>query len=173
MEKIDLYKKTKAKFMFGELVTFLAQTFTFFVVSIFASNFLHDQSALEQFANQRINADSGAELIKTFLAIFVTLGILSGVARVSSSKFINEIIDEMLFEIPRVVYFFGSSGGGVAFAIAAYFMLHPGSPNYGARFMILALLFSAANFAYGCFFSYWLKKKTHIIGSVSESPASA
>ncbi len=168
MEKVELYKQSIGKFIFSEFIVFLSQVAVFFSVAVFTSNFLSSEEKLVKFYEQKINAGTLGELGLTFVAIFLVIGLFSAIGRVFDNKYVEPYINEILCEMPKTIYVFGSSATGVMAAISLFIHLNPGS-NTSAQaqaqaqgFAVMTLLFAIMMFIYGCAFSYAFKRKSHI-----------
>ncbi len=168
MEKVDQYKQPLLKFILNELVVFISQVTVFFMVAVFTSNFLSSEEKLVEFSNQKMNDSTLSELGLTFLAIFMVTGIFSAIGRIFENKYVEHYITEALCEMPKTIYFFGSSATGVMAAISLFVYLHPTAETSPKGFTILTVLFAFMVFIYGCSFSYAFKRKTHIIAKLDK-----
>ena len=162
MEKIDLYKQSTVKFVFNEFIVFLSQVTVFFMVTIFVTNFLSSEKKLVQFSSQKIHDGTLNELGLTFLAILIVIGLFSAIGRVFDNKYVEYYVNEILCEMPKTIYFFGSSITGVMLAISLFLSFNPIQIEAAEGFTSMSLLFAFMSFAYGCAFSYGFKRKTHI-----------
>lgn len=162
MEKVDLYKQSIGKFIFSELIVFLSQVAVFFTVAVFTSNFLSSEEKLVKFSEQKINDGTAGELGLTFLAILLVIGVFTTIGRVFDNKFVESYINEILCEMPKTIYVFGSSATGVMAAISLFIHLNPDSDASAQGFAVMTLLFAIVMFIYGCAFSYAFKRKSHI-----------
>ncbi|MFT6905954.1 MAG: hypothetical protein ACJAS1_002617 [Oleiphilaceae bacterium] len=162
MEKVDLYKQSTAKFIFNEFVIFLSQVLVFFMVTIFITNFLSSEEKLIKFSAQKINDGTLAELGLTFLAILIVIGLFSALGRVFENKYVEYYVNEILCEMPKTIYFFGSSIAGVMLGISLFLNFNPIEIESAKGFASMSVLFAIMAFLYGCAFSYAFKRKTHI-----------
>ena len=162
MEKVDLYKQSIGKFIFTEFVVFLSQIAIFFTVAVCTSNFLSSEDKLVEFSEQKINDGTLGELGLTFLAIILVIGFFSALGRVFDNKYVEQYVNEILCEMPKTIYVFGSSATGVMAAISLFMQLNPTSDTSAQGFAAMTLLFAFMMFTYGCAFSYAFKRKTHI-----------
>lgn len=163
MEKIDIFKQSPGKFIFNEFIIFTSQIFIFFIVAVFTSDFLRSEDRLVKYAELKINSGSMIELGLTFTAVFVVIGCLSAIGKVFSNKIVDSYIHEILCEIPKTIYFFGSSVTGVMLAISLFIYRNPQPQSTPDHFAFLASIFALAAFLYGCGISYAFKRKTHVI----------
>lgn len=168
MEKIDQYKQTIWKFTFSEFVVFLSQVVVFFMVAVFTSNCLSNEKKLLSLSTQKINDGSLIDLMLTFLAISIVIGFFSALWRVFDNKYIEYYVNEVLCEMPKTIYAFGSAATGVMLALSLFAHLHQVEININ-RFLVITLLFALAIFIFGCALSYAFKRKTHILVKPNES----
>lgn len=162
MEKVEQYKQTTRQFIFNEFVIFLSQILVFFIVAVCASNLLTCEEKLVAFAERKIIGNSPSELGYIFLATVLVIGFFAILGRVFDNKYVEFYVNEILYELPRTIYFFGSATTGTMLAISLFLYLNPTEDISSQRFLALALIFSIAVFIYGCAFSFALKRKTHI-----------
>lgn len=163
MEKIDIFKQSPGRFVFNEFIIFASQVFIFFIVTVFTSDFLRSEDRLVRYAELKINNGSMTELGLTFTAVFVVIGFLSAIGKIFSNKIVDSYIHEILCEIPKTIYFFGSSVTGVMLAISLFIYRNPQPQSTPDNFTFLASLFALGAFMYGCSISYAFKRKTHVI----------
>ncbi|RXS44608.1 hypothetical protein EST55_03770 [Idiomarina sp. 29L] len=163
MDKVDQYKQSIGKFVFSELVIFMSQVLVFFMVAVFTSNFLNSEEKLVEFANQKINDGSLTEVGLTFLAILVVIGLFSALGRIFDNKYVEFYVNEVLCEMPKTIYVFGSSATGTMLAISLFIYRNPAEGASAQGFAALSFLFAFMMFLYGVAFSYAFKRKTHIL----------
>lgn len=157
-------KKTSFEFIVTELAIYLSQTFMFFVVAALTSNMLRDEASLTNYMNSKINDHSLEEVGYIIVATILTIGILSALARaIKPIGWLEALSDEVLNEIPRAIYFFGSSVTGAIIAAAIFVHNHPvvKAPAVG-YWLFMAAVFGFGAFIYGCGMSYAFKQKTHV-----------
>lgn len=157
-------KKTTSEFIFTELAIYLSQIFMFFVVAALTSNMLRDEASLTNYMNARINDHSLEEVGYIIVATLLTIGIFSALSRIIKfSGWLEGLSDEVLNEIPRTIYFFGSSVTGAMVAAAIFLHNHPSvkAPAIG-YWLFMAFVFGLGAFLYGCGASYAFKRKTHV-----------
>lgn len=169
MEKVEQYKQSVVKFVFSEFVVFASQIAVFFMVAVFTSNFLNSEEKLVAFSEQKINDGSLAELGLTFLAILVVIGLFSALGRVFDNKYVDYYVNEILCEMPKTIYVFGSAATGAMLAISLFAHLHPTDEVNAKGFAVLSAFFAFMVFIYGCGFSYAFKRKTHILQKPNNS----
>lgn len=169
MEKVDQYKQSVVKFVFSEFVIFISQTAVFFMVAVFTSNFLNSEEKLAAFSEQKINDGSLSELGLTFLAILMVIGLFSALGRIFDNKYVDHYVNEILCEMPKTIYVFGSAATGAMLAISFFAHLHPTNEVNAKGFVLLSALFAFMVFIYGCGFSYAFKRKTHIFSKSNNS----
>lgn len=169
MEKVEQCKQSVVKFVFSEFVVFLSQIAVFFMVAVFTSNFLNSEEKLVAFSEQKINDGSLAELGLTFLAILVVIGLFSALGKIFDNKCVDHYVNEILCEMPKTIYVFGSAATGAMLAISLFAHLHPTDEISAKGFAALSLFFAFMMFIYGCGFSYAFKRKTHILQKPNNS----
>ncbi|GAD31294.1 hypothetical protein L4D04_22215 [Photobacterium angustum] len=165
MEKIEQYKQTSKQFILNEFIIFLSQIVIFFMVTIFVSNFLSNEDKLVNFLNQKINDGTKSELFLSLLAILFVIGLFTTLDKIFDNKQINLYIDEVLYEIPKLIYTLGSSVSGAMLASTLYLIFNPTPEITAIKTAGSAVSFAFIVFVYGCFFSYMFKRKTHIINT--------
>jgi drug/metabolite transporter (DMT)-like permease len=161
-EDLQVLKQSIRIFIIAELCVYISQIIIFFFVAVLTSNLLRDEKQFEIYINSKINENTSFELTATVLAIAVTLGIIAGIAKAATkTSLIERVANEVLAEVPRTVYVFGSSISGTLLAWALFSQLHP-DPQTSIGFLLYVALFAAfAGFIYGCFFAYMLKDKAN------------
>lgn len=169
MEKIDQYKQSVGKFIFSEFVIFMSQVAVFFMVAVFTSNFLNSEERLVAFSEQKINDGTTAELGLTFLAILVVIGFFAALGRIFDNKYVEYYVNEVLCEMPKTIYVFGSAITGTMLAIALFAHLHPTDEVNAKGFAIFSAVFAFTMFIYGCGLSYAFKRKTHVLKMPNKS----
>lgn len=162
MEKIDKYKKSIGTFIFSEFIIFLSQVSVFFMAAVFTSKFLSDEKKLMDIVGQKINDGSLGDLGLTFLAILVVIGFFTTIGKVFDNKYVEYYVHEVLCEIPKTIYIFGSAATGVMLAVILFIKLNPDSETSTEGLVRLILSFSLIIFIYGCGFSYAFNRRSHI-----------
>ncbi|HEH9413341.1 hypothetical protein [Aeromonas salmonicida] len=163
MDSIDKPKQTTRQFLTKEFVVFTSQILVFFFVAVLTSSFLSDEKALAELAATKINNGSLKELLLTFSAILFVIGCFTTVQKLTDSELVNELIDEILFELPKTIYFFGSSISGVMLALATFIAFSTTEDNNSTKgYFIITIMFAIMAFCYGATVSYLLKRKTQI-----------
>lgn len=143
--------KLNASFYFTELLIFLSQVIVIFLVAFFTTDLLRNETRLEEFANAKINNSTMSEIGLTLLAITLWLGVLTIIKEFADSSFLSKLSGEILNELPRTIYFFGSSITAAILAIAVYTMNHPASHAKPASgYFLLAAWLALVAFIYGC-----------------------
>ena len=169
MEKVDQYKQGIVKFIFSEFVVFMSQVAVFFMVAVFTSNFLNSEDKLIAFSEQKISDGSLAELGLTFMAILVVIGFFAALGRVFENRHVEYYVNEVLCEMPKTIYVFGSAATGAMLAISLFAHLHPTDEVSAKGFALLSVMFAFMIFVYGCGFSYAFKRKTHVLTMLNKS----
>ncbi|SFR57535.1 hypothetical protein SAMN04488073_2978 [Marinobacter gudaonensis] len=169
MERVEQYKQTFGKFVFSEFVIFLSQIAVFFMVAVFTSNFLNSEDKLVEFANQKINSGALSEIGLTFLAILMVIGLFSAIGKVFDNKYVDSYVDEVLREMPKTIYVFGSAATATMLAISLFVYRNPETGPSAQGIAFLSLFFAFVAFVYGCGFSFAFKRKTHICKSFGKN----
>ncbi len=134
-----------------ELMVFLSQVAVIFLVAFFTTDLLRNETRLAEFAAAKINGSTMGEIGLTLVAITLWLGVLTVFKEFVESPLLAKIFTEVLAELPRTIYFFGSSISAVVLAIAFYTVSHPESsskPAYG--YFSIAGWLALTAFIYGC-----------------------
>lgn len=166
-EKIILGDRlTLGQFLSSEAVVFFAQTLVFFLVAVFMSGLLTQESALVDFVNSKINKNTTTEFVATLVALFAVLGafalFVQGMEK-SSSQLAHRIAEEVSLDAPRIVYASGSSITGAVLASGVFVLKNPATQAPPPVWWFsMAAFFAIFFFFFGSALSYWLKRKTHI-----------
>lgn len=138
-------------FVFIEFCVFAAQVLVFFIVSYFISDSLSSEDRLTEYIKLKMNTNTMSELGLTLFSTTFVLGLLTLIKEVSSSAFVEKISGEVLFELPRTIYLFGSSITAATIAIALFISSHPqAAPHPASGYFGLSAFFAISFFAYGC-----------------------
>ena len=132
-----------------EVAAYVSQVAVFFLVAILMSNLLQDEKTLAEIINCRVGPGFWREIVCTFFASLAWLGALSVTSACLPSKAWTQIIRETLNELPRTIYFFGSSVSGLMLAAAVAEWFHPALRHLAYRFSGVALSWALVLFAYG------------------------
>ncbi|MCD9500345.1 hypothetical protein [Photobacterium carnosum] len=97
------------------------------------------------------------------MAILIVIGLFTTLDRVIDNKHVKFYIDEVLNEIPKLIYTLGSSVTGSMLATSLFLVLNPNIEITAIKTATTAISFAFIVFIYGCGFSYIFKRKTHII----------
>jgi hypothetical protein len=135
-----------------EFSVFLAQTAVFFLVAVFISHFLESRELLSAYTEAKLGKHLMAEFWFTLLGVVVVLGMLSLIAGIAHTNALGRLSVEVLQEVPRTIYFFGSTLTGTAFA----WVVHEWA--YGARSQAINALGAAATFAAAAFATGFILK---------------
>ena len=164
----QLNKINLAQFIFREFVIFISQITVFFMVAVFTSNFLNSEEKLVAFTEKKINDGSAAELVLTFFAILIVIGFFTTIGKIfDDNKYIDYYVNEVLLEMPKTIYVFGTSVTGAMLAVSLFVYLNPESASSGGNYISISLSFALIMFIYGCALSYGFKRKslTHLTPS--------
>ena len=168
MEKIDDYKQTINQFLFSEFIVFISQVAVFFLVAVFMSGFLENETNLLAFAEQKINDNTKKELGLTFLSFFLVLGFFSAIKQAIDNKRLEYFINRILWDIAKTIYTFGAGITGSVYAMALYIHLNPDESIQVHKIVIVTTLAGLVTFLYGCGWSWLFKRKTHILSKSNE-----
>lgn len=149
-KSLEINQPSNLDFIITELFVFLSQVFVFFLVTVFTSDFLRNEERLAEFIKSKINSHTWGELGFTLLAITVALGVIAIIKEMASSKFVGNIAREVINELPRTIYVFGSSITAMMLAVAVFYYNQPPAASKQAQsFFVMAGLFAIATFTYG------------------------
>ncbi|WER45592.1 hypothetical protein CupriaWKF_15030 [Cupriavidus sp. WKF15] len=135
-----------------EFGVFLAQMAVFFLVAVFLSHFLESRELLNAYTEAKLGNHLLAEFWFTLLGVVVMLGLLSLIAGIAHTNALGRLSSEVLQEVPRTIYFFGSTAAGTASAWAVH------EWAYGTSSAAIEALRAAAIFASGAFVAGFILK---------------
>jgi heme/copper-type cytochrome/quinol oxidase subunit 3 len=158
--KTHLIKDGFFSFVFIELCVFAAQVLVFFIVAYFISDSLASKERLAEFLNGKINTYTLKELGLTLFAVTFTLGLLAQIKVIVPSSYVEKVSTEVLLELPRTIYLFGSSITASTLAIASFISSHPETIKQPASdYFWLSAFFALSLFGYGCTAKYFFLLK--------------
>lgn len=131
-----------------EFSLFFAQTVIFFLVAVFISHFLESRELLNAYSEAKLGKSLIAEFWFTLLGVVVVLGMLSLVAGIARTNALGRLSAEVLQEVPRTIYFFGSSLTGTALAWVIHEWAY-GTPSEAINALGAAAIFAAGAFGTG------------------------
>lgn len=138
-------------FVFIEFCVFSAQVLTIFIVAYFISDSLASEERLTQFVTGKVNTHTMKELGLTLFAVTFVLGVLALIKEIVSSNYAEKVSTEVLLELPRTIYLFGSSITASTIAIAFFLSSHPEATSQPASgYFWLSAFFALSFFGYGC-----------------------
>lgn len=138
-------------FVFIELCVFAAQVLVIFIVAYFISDSLASEERLTEFVNGKVNTHTMKELGLTLFAVTFVLGLLALVKEFVPSTYVEKVSTEVLLELPRTIYLFGSSITASTIAIAFFLSSHPEATKQPASgYFWLSAFFALSFFGYGC-----------------------
>lgn len=133
-----------------ELFVFLSQVFVFFLVAVFTSDFLKNEQHLAEHIKIKVNNNTFEELGLTLLAITVALGTIFIIKQIIQLEIVDRVASEILIELPRTIYIFGSSITGLMLAVAWFYLINQSTqPNMARTFILISVVFSIIAFLYG------------------------
>lgn len=143
--------KDGISFVFIELCVFAAQVLVIFIVAYFISDSLASEERLTEFVNGKVNMHTMKELGLTLFAVTFVLGLLALVKEFVPSDYVEKVSTEVLLELPRTIYLFGSSITASTIAIAFFLSSHPEATKQPASgYFWLSAFFALSFFGYGC-----------------------
>jgi len=143
--------KDGISFVFIELCVFAAQVLVIFIVAYFISDSLSSEERLMEFVNGKVNMHTIKELGLTLFSVTFVLGLLALTKEVVPSSYVEKVSGEVLLELPRTIYLFGSSITASTIAIAFFLSSHPQAATQPAvGYFGLSAFFALSFFGYGC-----------------------
>lgn len=138
------------RYLIIELSVSLSQMAIFFFLALFSTNFLTDKEALQSFMDRSVNTTTFPQFWLTILSIFVVSGFLFALIQACrNNKFVEQIAQQVLLEIPRVISIFGSSVFALMLAITIHLSNFPEDKEpFVSKFLILGSLFWSVSFMY-------------------------
>lgn len=161
---VILQKKTVFHFILSEALIYLSQVMVFFWVAFLVSGSLTNEDKLVKYLELKIHDNSISEVGHIILGTIITFGIILMIIKaLPTSRWLDELADDVLASISRTIYFFGSSVTGTVLAVALYSNLNPVKDNPAPEFWLgLSAAFGFGAFIYGCGTSYAFKYKKYI-----------
>lgn len=143
--------KDSISFVFIEFCVFSAQVLVMFIVAYFISDSLASEERLTEFVSGKVNMHTTKELGLTLFAVTFVLGLLALVKEFVPSAYVEKVSTEILLELPRTIYLFGSSITASTIAIAFFLSSHPEATTQPASgYFWLSAFFALTFFGYGC-----------------------
>lgn len=153
-KKIIEIKSSEAlgiNFWFIEFCVFISQVVVIFFVSFFISDMFRSEGRLTEFVNGKVNTNTITELLLTIGALIFVMGALAVAKEFIPSNMVEKIAGDVLHELPRTIYLFGSSITAVTAAVATFIYNHPESTSKpAAGFFAMSAMFAFTFFAFGC-----------------------
>ena len=162
MKRIPIYRKTPQIFILHEFGLYFSQIIIFSIVGIFASDFLKNEDRLVAYVNTRFNGNSPLEFLYVIFATLSVIGVLKVIDEVVEHKVLKGLITDVVNEIPKIIYFFGSSVAGLMLTITMFLYKNPNQEDPVLKFALFGVFFAVVMFVYGALMIYFLKKKTYI-----------
>lgn len=160
-----------------ELCVFLSQFFVFFIVTFFISNMLNDEDKLTDFVSGKLNGSTSLEIFLTLFAITSVIGLLFFIREMTISGFAEKVAREVIRELPRTIYLFGSSISAVTIAAALFLLMNPesmeeveeGSDLGVGGIVAMSLFIGGSFFAYGLAIKCGLNRKAEHIKKLDQA----
>ncbi len=154
--------KDGISFVFIEFCVFAAQILVIFIVAYFISDSLSEER-LTEFLNGKINAHTMKEFGLTLFAVTFVLGLLALVKELVPSRYVEKISTEVLLELPRTIYLFGSSITASTIAVTWFLASHPEATKQPASgYFWLSIFFAFTFFVYGCGAKWLLLRRAQL-----------
>lgn len=133
-----------------ELLLFVFQVLTFFIVAFITSYMFSNEERLTAFVSERINATTMENLGLTLFGVTFCFGLVAIAREVIPGNFIERVSRELIFELPRTIYLFGSSLTAATIAIALFIGKHPSASHTPSKdFLVMSFFFGLVFFLYG------------------------
>lgn len=158
--KKNIFNLGNIEFVFIEFAVFLSQALVIFIVTFFLSDMLKNEERLTTFVTSKLNDFTISELGLTLFAVTFVLGLFYIIKEMSTSSLVERIASELIDELPRTIYLFGSSITAITAALAIFLLQNPDSSQIQAsRFFVMSLFIGISFFGYGCLIKAGLKRK--------------
>ena len=141
-----------------ELAIFDCQIAMFYLVTILSSDLISNEDKLIAYVTSKIGPAIVQEAGLFLLTNFFIIGVLRYLNGVFPGQWINRIIEEVLQEIPRAIYFFGGGVTGSLLALATFSYRSVESSELTIGMVVFSLVAAVTTFMYGCTTSYWTSK---------------
>lgn len=143
-----------------EFSIFAAQTLIFFIVIYFISDHLVSEDRITAFINGKINDFTMKELSLTLFSITFVIGLFALIKEITSFEWLEKLSANILFELPRTFYLFGSNIVASVLAIAFFLFSHPEATQRPATsFLAFAAYFTLVFFVFGCSLKWLFSQK--------------
>lgn len=148
------------KYLGMEIVKFSIPIFLTFLTAFFFSNLFSTEKLFEIYVNSKIHNYLWREVGATFGAITALLGLILIIQNLSGLKWLDHLIDLVLYEIPKNIYLFGGVITGAMYAFAFYVWSYDVPLDKSASQIFgLGSFFGFTFFVYACGAQYLLDKK--------------
>jgi hypothetical protein len=131
-----------------EFSLFSAQSAIFFLVALFLTHLLESRDLLNTYTESKLGRNLIAEFSLTLIGVLVVLGVLFLIARIARTNALGRLSEEVLQEVPRTIYYFGSTITGTGLAWVFHEGVY-GSPDDAIQTLFTAAKFASASFAIG------------------------
>lgn len=152
--------KKYLKFFTVEFILYCFQILIGFIVICLLTKLFATEEITTKILNAKITDSVLLELGWTLIAITVVLGLITLAQKVFDVES-ESILNEVMLEMPRAIYFFGSqmTAAIIALAIAIHFYPSESTLNQKSFIICTAILVSITTFLYGCGLKFALKRK--------------
>ena len=106
------------RFITVEFFVFASQVIVIFLVTFFTTDMLSNETRLTEFVAGNLNVNTMTELGLTLFAATFVFGVVAIAKEVASAPIVELVASEVLAEIPRTIYLFGSTITAVTVAVA-------------------------------------------------------
>ncbi|HTN29905.1 MAG TPA: hypothetical protein VL178_03610 [Pseudomonas sp.] len=160
MEKKVKQQTESMTFYLTELCVFLSQVLIIFLVAYFISDMMQSEERLSSFVSSKVNALTFREFWLTLFSATFVLGLLFIIREMAPSRFVEKIATEVINELPRTIYLFGSSMTALTAAVAVFLAVNPTENAIPAAGLFgTSLFFAFIFFVYGCGAKFLLIRK--------------
>lgn len=152
--------KKYLKFFTVEFILYCFQVLIGFIVICSSTKLFAYEELTTKILNAKITDSVLPELGWTLFAITVVLGLITLAQKIFDVKS-ESILNEVMLEMPRAIYFFGSqmTAAIIALIIAIHYYPSESTLNKKSFLILTAILVSIATFLYGCGLKFTLKRK--------------
>lgn len=152
--------KKHLKFLTVEFILYCFQVLIGFIVICLLTKLFATEEITIKILNAKITDSVLTELCSTLVAITIVLGLIIVAQKVSNIES-ESILNEVMLEMPRAIYFFGSQMTAAIIALIMAIHCYPSASalNQKSFHIWAAILVGIVTFLYGCGLKFALKRK--------------
>lgn len=152
--------KKYLKFLSIEFILYCVQILIGFIVICSLTKLFAYEELTTKILNSKITDSVLSELGWTLFAITVVLGLIK-LAQTIFDVESKSILNEVMLEMPRAIYFFGSQMTAAMIALIIAINCYPSESTLSQKTLIIstAILVGIITFLYGCGLKFLLKRK--------------